>query len=52
MELDIISSRNNLSQKEWNRRRNQKLCFEYGFPGHQARDCCKKSQGTKPKKSK
>jgi hypothetical protein len=52
MELDIMSSRNDLSQEERNRRRDQKLCFEYGFPGYQARDCRKKSQGTKPKKSK
>jgi hypothetical protein len=52
MELDAMSSRNNLSQDERNRRREQRLCFECGFPGHQARDCRKKSQGTKPKKSK
>jgi hypothetical protein len=50
MELDMISSRNNLSQEEKNRRREQKLCFEYGFPGHQARDCRKKSQKGKPRK--
>jgi hypothetical protein len=48
MELDAMSSRNNLSQEEKNRRREQKLCFECGFPGHQARDCRKKSQGNGP----
>jgi hypothetical protein len=51
MELDAMSSRNNLSQEERTRRRDQKLCFECGFPGHQARDCRKKPQGKKPKKS-
>jgi hypothetical protein len=50
MELDMMNSKNNLSQEERNRRRNQKLCFECGFPGHQAKDCRKKPQGTKPGK--
>jgi cell division protein FtsI/penicillin-binding protein 2 len=51
MELDAMSSGNNLSQEERNRRRDQKLCFECGFPGYQARDCRKKSQGAKPKRN-
>jgi hypothetical protein len=50
MELDAMSSKNNLSQEEKNRRREKKLCFECGFPGHQAKDCRKKSQAGKPKK--
>jgi len=52
MQLDAITSRNNLSQEERNRRREQKLCFECGFPGHQARDCRRKSQRSKPKENK
>jgi hypothetical protein len=43
MELDTMISKNNLSQEEKNHCREQKLYFEYRFPGHQARDCRKKS---------